>query len=213
MKSAALRFLCALAFLALAAASPAQDFKSNLNGRLVRLEGKNLVSVSGTPLAQDKYVALYFSAGWCPPCHVFTPRLVSFYKEMKPKHPNFEVVLISQDYSENDMKSYMESASMPWPALRYSYAKSDQELRKYCGPGIPSLVVFNDKGEVVSTSWDGKSYLGAYKVLDDLGNLLAAEPDSGTPASAANPAATPSSQASVKSPSGTNWDEAFKKKP
>jgi nucleoredoxin len=212
MKPAALRFLGAFAVLGLIGASHAEDIRSGLNGRLVRLDGKNFAAFPTAPLAQDKYVALYFSAGWCPPCHAFTPELVRFYNEMKPKHPGFEVVYIPQDYSENDMKSYMEEMSMPWPAMRYDYAKSDRQLGKYCGPGIPSLVVFNEKGEVVSTSWDGKQYLGAYKVLKDLGNLLEAEPASST-SSASKPATAPSSQASVKSPSDTNWDEAFKKKP
>ncbi len=126
---------------------------------------------------------------------------------MKPKHPGFEIVFVTQDHSESEMQSYMREMSMPWPALRYSFAKSNRNLNKYCGPGIPCLVLLNDKGEVVSDSFAGEKYLSPQKVMDDLGKLLAAEPTVSDASAAKRPDAV------VKSPSGTNWDEAFKKKP
>jgi thiol-disulfide isomerase/thioredoxin len=72
----------------------------------------------GPDLPQAKYIALYYSAGWCGPCHKFTPELVKFYNEKKSKYPGFEVVYVSQDESANAMDKCMGEMAMPWPAVR-----------------------------------------------------------------------------------------------
>jgi|GEM_PF-202412 len=210
MKQSSLRLLFVLISLivCLAPVVLAQNITSELNGRLVSLKGRDTIPYAGADLAHAKYVALYYSAGWCGPCHVFTPELVAFYNKMKPQHPDFEVIFVTQDRSESEMRSYMLDMAMPWPAVRYDFAKSSRNLNKYCGPGIPCLVLLNEKGEVISDSFAGERYLGPRKVGNDLGKLLVAEPAAASKISAAK-----QPDAVVKSPSGTNWDEAFKKKP
>ncbi|MBA3963072.1 MAG: redoxin domain-containing protein [Chthoniobacterales bacterium] len=204
MKANALRLLLAVVLLAPCAVNAA-DFGANFNGQLVTLQGNSTQTYTGPELAQEKYIALYYSAGWCGPCHKFTPELVKFYNEMKPKYPGFEVVFMSRDESPNDMEKYMAQMNMPWPALRYSFAKSNPLLNKYCGPGIPCLVVVDQKGVVVADSFKGSVYLGAYQAMDDLKKLLSNEPAGAvTSASPAKP--------SNKSPTGTDWDTTFKKK-
>ena len=81
----------------------------------------------GTPRALNpsklvgvKYWAFYYSASWCPPCRAFTPDLVSFYNDFKPSHPDFELIFVNDDRSEDDMLNYMKGDSMPWPAVWYS---------------------------------------------------------------------------------------------
>jgi nucleoredoxin len=205
MRHGSVALLSALA-LGLVSTARAEGIAAELNGRLVSLKGRTTVPYPGAELAHAKYIALYYSAGWCGPCHVFTPALVEFYKKMKPQYPDFEVIFVSQDRSEKEMQSYMLEMSMPWPAVRYDFAKSSQALNKYCGPAIPCLVLLNDKGEVISDSFADGKYLGPGKVGNDLQSLLAAEP----PAPLKDNAAQPGT--SIKSPSGTNWDETFKKK-
>lgn len=44
------------------------------------LKGVEIVTGDGQKVTADKHlegkiVALYFSAGWCPPCRAFTPKL------------------------------------------------------------------------------------------------------------------------------------------
>ncbi len=203
--------------LLLALSAQAQDIPIQLNGKLVALRGKSALPFAGSDLPKAKYIALYFSAGWCGPCHQFTPDLVKFYNEMKPAHPEFEIVFMSEDQGASAMEKYMSEMSMPWPALRYSAVK-DSRLAKYAGGGIPDLVLLNDKGEVLSDSYVSGNYVGPHKVMSDLKKLLTgdgggiATSNLATPAPVAAVAATPAGN-SIKSPSGTNWDEAFKKKP
>ena len=183
------------------------DIATELSGKLVAPRGKSVVPFDATNLPKAKYIALYFSAGWCPPCHQFTPLLVNFYNEMKPKHPEFEVVLMSLDRGQNAMEKYMIESAMPWPAMRYN-ALQTSPLFKYGGPGIPDLVVLNAKGEVLSDSFAGQQYVGPYGVLDDLRKFLSANstgsaPSADTPAPTATAANEPGEPAN-KSGGGRN---------
>uniref|UniRef100_A0A915EQB6 mitogen-activated protein kinase kinase n=1 Tax=Ditylenchus dipsaci TaxID=166011 RepID=A0A915EQB6_9BILA len=61
----------------------------------VLLKGETLVlhddsKVKAEEFLDNKIVALYFSAGWCPPCRNFTPKLKKFYDAVKAAGKNFE---------------------------------------------------------------------------------------------------------------------------
>ena len=51
----------------------------------VEMLGDTLKTKDGTvktaEALKDKYVALYFSAHWCPPCRGFTPKLSEWYSK------------------------------------------------------------------------------------------------------------------------------------
>lgn len=100
-----------------------------------------------TPVAESpKLTALYFSAHWCPPCRLFTPKLVAWYKKFKKSHPNFELVFVSSDQDQASMDKYIKEADMPWPAAKFDTA--DAEIfRKYSSTGIPYLVLIDEKGK------------------------------------------------------------------
>ena len=70
------------------------------------------------PVATDslngKYVLLYFSAHWCPPCRGFTPVLAEFYKAAAASK-NFEVVFVSSDRDQKSFDEYY--GEMPWLAV------------------------------------------------------------------------------------------------
>jgi nucleoredoxin len=192
-----------------------QGLAAELNGQLVSVQGKQVQSFNTSSLKEAKYFAFYFSAKHCVPCHQFTPKLVSFYTETKPKHPEFELVLVDEDYSESEMQKYMTEMSMPWPALRYGSIASKHDITKLAGPGIPCLVLVDDKGKVLSDSFKGKEYLGPYHVMKDIEALLneGKMPVAQT-ATGVSPAASPASASTNGKPAnGTNWDDFFKKKP
>ena len=76
------------------------------------LAGQKLVKADGSSheadavLADKELVMYYFSAHWCPPCRQFTPMLKDFYDEVSDE--NLEIVFVSSDRSDDDMKSYMK---------------------------------------------------------------------------------------------------------
>jgi thiol-disulfide isomerase/thioredoxin len=125
-----------------------------------------------TPSNSPDYYALYFSAGWCGPCHRFTPKLVGFYQQMKPLHGNFEVIFVSNDRDERGMLGYMHDLSMPWPAVRFAEIRGLPEIRKYEGRGIPCLVIIDAQGKVVADSFVNGTYVGAEEPMNHLGKLL-----------------------------------------
>jgi len=60
---------------------------------------------------KDKYLMLYFSAHWCPPCRRFTPKLSEFYKKLKAKRSDFEMVFVSSDQDEETFNEYFDTMS------------------------------------------------------------------------------------------------------
>lgn len=88
----------------------------------------------------QKYVALYFSAHWCPPCRQFTPYLAELYEDQDNKET--EVVFISSDQDAHSFSEYF--GSMPWAAVPFEASKIRQQLSsKYGISGIPSLIILN----------------------------------------------------------------------
>jgi len=104
-----------------------------------------------------KFIGLYFSAHWCPPCRGFTPKLAEMYKSgLKDK---MEIIFLSSDKDEKSFDDYFKE--MPWLALPYAKRTEKELLSDTFGVrGIPSFVVLRPDGTVVST--DGRS-----KIMSD----------------------------------------------
>ncbi len=96
-----------------------------------------------------KYVGIYFSASWCPPCKQFTPELIKF---RNANQLEFEVVLVGNDQSPSDHKAYLKDHGMPWYTLSYAGKTSMDLMQKHNIRGIPALVILNPEGKVVTTS-------------------------------------------------------------
>jgi len=89
---------------------------------------------------KDKYLMLYFSAHWCPPCRMFTPELSKAYTKMKAERSDFELVFVSSDRDEGAFKEYFDS--MSFCALPYEHREAKNTLSKMCGvQGIPTLTI------------------------------------------------------------------------
>ena len=122
--------------------------KVSLPEELLNAAGK---VVSGETLS-GKYVGLYFSASWCPPCRTFTPKLVEFHKANKDK---FEVLLVSADNSEKAQANYMKKYMMPWLAVKHQSIAANLLVKKMGVSGIPYLVVLAPDGSVVTKDGRG----------------------------------------------------------
>eukprot|EP00759_Apiculatamorpha_spiralis_P000529 PhF_6_TR10180/c0_g1_i1/m.15786/K17609/NXN; nucleoredoxin len=100
-----------------------------------------------TSTLNGKYLMLYFSASWCPPCQQFTPLLGKYYSFL-PKD-KAEILFVSMDNDEKSFRSYF--SKMPWPAMPYSYRAHKEMLCNVFGvKTIPALVFLNGKGEMVT---------------------------------------------------------------
>ena len=122
--------------------------KVSLPDELLDATGK---AVSGETLS-GKYVGLYFSASWCPPCRTFTPKLVEFHKANKDK---FEVLLVSADNSSKAQANYMKKYMMPWLAIKHQSTAANLLVKKMGVSGIPYLVILAPDGSVVTK--DGRA--------------------------------------------------------
>jgi nucleoredoxin len=142
MKTRVLSLLvAALAVTATSQAGFFDEIKGDLTGP----------AVEGSP----KYTALYFSAEWCPPCRMFTPKLVAWYNEFKAKHPDFELVFVSSDRDQAAMEDYIKGDNMPWPAVKFDQAQSET-FRKFGSSGIPYLVLIDNEGNAVTAQPDNE---------------------------------------------------------
>ena len=146
-------------------------FPAKFDHHLVTVEDGHFKAFDASSLKGVKYWAFYYSASWCPPCRAFTPTLVDFYNGFKPQHPNFELIFVNHDQSEDDMLNYMKGDAMTWPGVRFDDIDS-VKANQYCGEGIPDLVLVDASGTVLSDSFSGSQYLGPQKVIDDIKSMV-----------------------------------------
>jgi nucleoredoxin len=117
-------------------------------------------SLTSDALRGKKVIGLYFSADWCGPCRQFTPELVSFYRKMNQRRgrkDEFEIVWISRC---RDVQSYGQYFTKMggWFALPPEEAMGSRGAMlsdKYKVKGIPSLVLLDDLGQVITL--DGRN--------------------------------------------------------
>lgn len=115
-----------------------------------QLRKRSGVIVYPEEVLQNKVVALYFSASWCPPCQQFTPILKTFYEELQANELPFEVVFVSSDKTEEDLDSYMKESHGDWLAVPFGNEITRELKQRYHITLIPKLVVVDDEGEVVT---------------------------------------------------------------
>ena len=101
-------------------------------------------------LRGKQFIGLYFSAHWCGPCRAFTPELVKFRNHCHKNNIPFEVVFVSFDKSKKDMRNYMRSMKMKWPAVPLD-SDLGREIKKCFGvTGIPTLIILDWRGEAIT---------------------------------------------------------------
>lgn len=126
------------------------DLKDILGSTLLAKREGAFVQTSTAEL-DGKYVALYFSASWCPPCKSFTPKLRKAYLLLMESGKPFEIVFVSNDNSKGEFEAYYNE--MPWLAVNYEEETMRLALaRKFGIAGIPTLVVVGPDGKVLNTN-------------------------------------------------------------
>jgi nucleoredoxin len=97
---------------------------------------------------EPELIGLYFGAHWCPPVRGFNPVLEEFYTSCNKDKKLFEVIFCSNDGNEAAFERHFEK--MPWTAIPYGDHRISNLKQKYGITGIPTLVVINKEGEVIS---------------------------------------------------------------
>lgn len=156
-----------------APAASSTAIASLVRGDLVTSDNGVLSPYLDQAFEKKKLIGLYFAGSWCGQCRKFTPQLVEYYNRVAAAHPEFEIVFVSADRSASAMESYMRSAQMRWPALRFEKVAGNEAIRRYAGSGVPCLVVVDASGRVISDSYAGKTYRGPSAVLAELDQLFA----------------------------------------
>jgi len=111
-------------------------------------------------LRGKKVIGLYFSADWCNPCRQFTPELTSFYNKInarRGKKDEFEIVWVSRCRDMNSFGQYFTQMGN-WLALPPEDAMGERGQflsQKYKVKSIPTLVLLDDMGNVITT--DGRN--------------------------------------------------------
>ncbi|XP_021093873.1 nucleoredoxin isoform X1 [Heterocephalus glaber] len=132
-----------------------KPFREVIAGPLLRNNGQSLDSSS----LEGSHVGVYFSAHWCPPCRSLTRVLVESYRKIKEAGQKFEIVFVSADRSEESFKQYF--SEMPWLAVPYTDEARRSRLNRLYGiQGIPTLIVLDPQGEVITRQ-------GRVEVLND----------------------------------------------
>jgi len=139
------------------------SLRTTIANTLVRPEGARFTQYQWTD--PPSIIALYFGANWCGPCHAFTPQLREVYTTLRAKGANTEVVYVSLDTSESDMRRYMRTAQMPWPAITPRRLRNLPAIGALAGPAPPNLVLIGEDGQIIASAWDGRRYLGLHGVL------------------------------------------------
>ena len=164
------------------AAHPPNTMLQHLKGELICLHHGSLTPCDDDALENKKLFLLFFSATWSAPGRKFTPQLVEYYNRVSPEHPEVEVIFFSADRSQYAMETYMMQSSMPWPAVGYDKRSGPAgDIEKGLVHEIPSLVLADGTGKVLSYSHGGDNVVLPEKVLADLDQILA----HGPPATAA----------------------------
>ena len=144
-----------------------------LAGKLVTVKlgwtGYGFTPFANDGLAQTKFIAFYYSAHWCPPCRLFTPGLVAAYKVIKAAHPEFELIYVSSDKTENEMKTYMRESNMTWPGLRFGLPQTVFPIaRPAHESGIPNLVFMTAEGKELATTFSKDGQYDPIRVLAEI---------------------------------------------
>jgi hypothetical protein len=138
----------------LAAEQKAQADRIKVEGRVVlELDGKLINSITGQPEPLDtnslpRYIVFLRGQSTCPITRRFAPTFLKYCEQMKPKHPEFEVVCLTiEDMPETE--KFAKELGFSWRTVTYENTTMPS-VNPYIDGRIPQLIVMNRDGKVLA---------------------------------------------------------------
>jgi thiol-disulfide isomerase/thioredoxin len=117
------------------------------------IEGKALDGAAvSTAALKGKIVLVDFWATWCPPCRDEIPRVLAAYEKYHAK--GFEVLAVSLDQNEADLRKFVEEKKLPWPQI---YEGADAIAEKFGIESIPSTYLLGADGKIIAVGLRGEA--------------------------------------------------------
>lgn len=119
-----------------------------LLGASLRSKSRGGSVPTSSALAGARFVLVYCSASWCPPCRSFTPMLSDFFTASAARR-KAAIVLLSCDRDDASFQAYWKK--MPWDfGLSPEDAAGQALMARFGVKGIPALLVFSASGALVT---------------------------------------------------------------
>ena len=122
------------------------------------LLGNRFTSKDGDVTAESlkgKYIALNFSAAWCPMGHMMNPDVIQTYNAIKERIPNFEIIYVSSP--RDDEAGFNELyGEMPWLALPYDERDKRANLYERFGFDNIGMVVLDPDFKIINEQGMGE---------------------------------------------------------
>ena len=125
------------------------------------IEGKALDgSAASTAALKGKVVLVDFWATWCPPCREELPNVLAAYEKFHAK--GSEVIAVSPDKDEGELKKFIEEKKLPWPQI---FEGADDLAGKFGVESIPTTYLIGADGKIVATELRGEALAQKLEVL------------------------------------------------